>query len=109
VSVYELSFGTVCGVCAGVFIKKGAKVVAFFLGGVFVLLQYLGSSSVVRVDWGRMATRFENLFYRVDRTTGAKRAPSVYSLWSWMVDFLTANFQQRASFLAGLALGLRIG
>ncbi|KAG8897048.1 hypothetical protein FRB99_008501, partial [Tulasnella sp. 403] len=39
VNVYELSFGTVCGVCAGVFVKKGAKIVAFALGGIFVLLQ----------------------------------------------------------------------
>lgn len=39
VNVYELSFGTVCGLCAGVFIKKGAKALAFVLGGVFVLLQ----------------------------------------------------------------------
>lgn len=39
VSLYELGFGTVAGVCAGVFIKKGAKALAFLLGGVFVLLQ----------------------------------------------------------------------
>lgn len=39
VNLYELSFGTVCGVCAGVFVKKGAKALAFVLGGVFVLLQ----------------------------------------------------------------------
>ena len=39
VSLYELSFGTVAGICAGVFVKKGAKMVAFALGGVFVLLQ----------------------------------------------------------------------
>jgi FUN14 domain-containing protein 1 len=39
VNLYELTFGTVTGICAGVFIKKGAKMVAFFLGGVFVLLQ----------------------------------------------------------------------
>lgn len=39
VNLYELSFGTVAGVCAGVFIKKGAKAVAFCVGGVFVLLQ----------------------------------------------------------------------
>lgn len=36
---YELGFGTVCGICAGVFIKKGLKAAAFLLGGVFVLLQ----------------------------------------------------------------------
>jgi FUN14 domain-containing protein 1 len=38
-SVYELSFGAVTGICAGVFIKKGAKAVAWFIGGIFVLLQ----------------------------------------------------------------------
>jgi hypothetical protein len=36
---YELTFGTVCGICAGVFIKKGLKATAFILGGVFVILQ----------------------------------------------------------------------
>ncbi|KAG1754520.1 FUN14 family-domain-containing protein [Suillus lakei] len=108
VNLYELTFGTVAGICAGVFIKKGAKMVAFFLGGVFVLLQYLGSMSLVRVDWGRMASRFENLLYTKD-ALGNKRPPTISSLWRWVVDFLTADFQPRASFMAGLALGLRIG
>jgi hypothetical protein len=48
VKPYELTFGTVCGICAGVFIKKGAKALAFMLGGVFVLLQV--RSSCVGVD-----------------------------------------------------------
>ncbi|KAL7283509.1 hypothetical protein ACG7TL_002942 [Trametes sanguinea] len=108
VNFYELTFGTVCGVCAGVFVKKGAKAVAFVMGGVFVLLQYLGSLSLLRVDWSRAATRFENLFYTTD-ATGAKRPPNVGSLFRWIIDFLTADFQQRASFVAGFTLGLRIG
>lgn len=41
--------------------------------------------------------------------TSRKKAPNVYSLWNWIVDFLTADFQQRASFVAGFALGLRVG
>jgi len=36
---FELTFGAVTGICAGVFVKKGAKLVAWFLGGAFVLLQ----------------------------------------------------------------------
>lgn len=108
VNLYELTFGTAAGICAGVFVKKGAKMVAFFLGGVFVLLQYLGSMSLVRVDWGRMAARFENLLYTKD-ALGNKKPPTISSLWRWVVDFLTADFQPRASFIAGLALGLRIG
>ncbi|KAJ7685086.1 FUN14 family-domain-containing protein [Mycena polygramma] len=109
VNVYELTFGTVAGICAGVFIKKGAKAVAFFLGGVFVLLQYFGSFGVLKVDWESMGSRFQRLFYTTDPKTGSKATPTIYSLWRWMVDFLTADFQPRASFIAGLALGLRIG
>ncbi|KAL4068020.1 FUN14 family-domain-containing protein, partial [Scleroderma citrinum] len=108
VNLYELTFGTVCGVCAGVFIKKGTRMVAFFLGGVFVLLQYLGSLSLVKVDWTRMASRFENLFYKMD-AVGRKQPPTIGSLFRWLVDFLTADFQARASFIAGIALGLRLG
>ncbi|KAF8212345.1 FUN14 family-domain-containing protein [Mycena galopus ATCC 62051] len=109
VNVYELTFGTVAGICAGVFIKKGAKAVAFFLGGVFVLLQYFGSFGVLKVDWESMGSRFQRLFYTTDPKTGNKATPTIYSLWKWIVDFLTADFQPRASFIAGLALGLRIG
>jgi len=109
VNVYELTFGTVAGICAGVFIKKGAKAVAFFLGGVFVLLQYFGSFGVVKVDWESMGTRFQRVFYTTDPKTGNKATPTIYSLWRWMINFLTADFQPRASFIAGLALGLRIG
>lgn len=64
--------------------------------------------SLVRVDWGRMGSRFENLFYTKD-ALGNKRAPTISSLWRLVVDFLTADFQPRASFIAGVALGLRIG
>jgi len=131
VSLYELGFGTVSGLCAGVFVKKGAKAVAWFLGGIFVLLQvcfwaafnlhrvywphylfsnlkYLGSTSVARVDWERAANKFENLFYTKD-ASGASKPPNVLSLWNWLIDFLTADFQPRASFIAGFALGLRVG
>jgi FUN14 domain-containing protein 1 len=55
-----------------------------------------------------MSSRFENLFYKTD-AQGVKRAPSVGSFFRWIVDFLTADFQQRASFIAGFGLGLRIG
>ncbi|KAG6903200.1 hypothetical protein C0995_002743 [Termitomyces sp. Mi166 len=108
VSLYQLSFGTVTGICAGVFIKKGAKAAAWFLGGIFVLLQYLSSVSLVRVDWKRLATRFENAFHIQD-VNGVSHPPSILVLWKGLLDFLTADFQPRASFIAGLVLGLRIG
>jgi hypothetical protein len=70
--------------------------------------QYLGSTSVIRVDWGRMSSKFENMFYTTDGK-GSKKPPTIYSIWTWLVDFLTADFQPRASFIAGLVLGLRMG
>ena len=39
VNMYELTFGTLCGVCAGIFVKKGAKTLGFIFGGIFVMLQ----------------------------------------------------------------------
>ena len=36
---YQLGFGTVAGICTGIFVKKGLKAIAFALGGMFVLLQ----------------------------------------------------------------------
>ena len=63
---------------------------------------------MLRVDWPRMASRFENLFYTTD-AAGRKKAPNVGSLFRWITDFLTADFQQRASFIAGFLLGIRIG
>ncbi|KAI0720951.1 FUN14 family-domain-containing protein [Cerioporus squamosus] len=108
INLYELSFGTVCGVCAGVFVKKGARFVAFALGGIFVVLQYFGSLSLLRVDWSRAAGRFENLFYTKD-ASGVSRPPNVGSLFRWIVNFLTADFPPRATFIAGFVLGLRIG
>ncbi|KAL5533141.1 hypothetical protein ACEPAF_4917 [Sanghuangporus sanghuang] len=112
VNVYELGFGTVTGICAGIFVKKGAKALAFVFGGVFVLLQYLASLRVIRVNWVHAESRFQNAFYsRTTDATGQEvhRPPTVYSLFHWIVDFLTADFQPRASFIAGLALGLRLG
>ncbi|KAF5330836.1 hypothetical protein D9619_005800 [Psilocybe cf. subviscida] len=108
VSMYELGFGTVAGICAGVFVKKGAKAVAWFMGGIFVLLQYMGSASLVRVDWKRIGARFEDAFHSKD-ASGQSKPPTVLSLWNWTINFLTADFQPRASFVAGFVLGLRIG
>ena len=47
-SVYELGFGTVAGICAGVFLKKGLRAIAFLLGGAFIFLQVSLSSSPIR-------------------------------------------------------------
>ncbi|KAF9792718.1 hypothetical protein BJ322DRAFT_69779 [Thelephora terrestris] len=103
--IYELTFGSVCGICAGVFIKIGTKLVAFLLGGPFVLLYYLVSVSIsiIRIDWSRAASGFENTFHR--KENGVRRPPSIGSL----VKSLAADFQPPTTFTAGLNLGLHVG
>ncbi|KAI9637992.1 FUN14 family-domain-containing protein [Dioszegia hungarica] len=103
-SVSELGFGAVAGICAGVFLKKGLKALAFLLGGAFVFLQYMNSRSLVNVDWAKISSKYDETFGT--RTSSGIRAPNVKGAYNWIVDFITANFQQRASFLAGFALGI---
>lgn len=129
VNPYNLGFGTVCGICAGVFIKKGAKFIAFLLGGAFVLLQYLNSQGLVRVNWSALSKRYESTLDSAastnPRAVAADNASSGMTesvtsqrgwkdsraarLWNRFVHFLTADFPTRGTFLAGLALGLRLG
>lgn len=47
ISAYQLGFGSIAGICTGVFLKKGLKAIAFLLGGAFVLLQVGQSTSLV--------------------------------------------------------------
>lgn len=55
-SPYELSLGAICGICAGVFIKKGAKLIAFFLGGVYVLMQVSPTLEYFATEYKHLTT-----------------------------------------------------
>ncbi|BEI89912.1 uncharacterized protein CcaverHIS019_0212740 [Cutaneotrichosporon cavernicola] len=108
VSLPTLTFGALTGICAGVFVKKGFKLVAFLLGGVFVLLQYLQSKRYVTVDWNAVSKSYDGTFANTDEN-GQVVYPTAQGLLNGFIDFLTANFQQRATFVAGFLLGLRVG
>lgn len=114
INVYQLSFGTICGVCAGVFIKKGLKLIAFLLGGCYIFLQYMNSQRLITVNWSAINSRYDKL---VGSAAGPETATNVrgYSgstlqrIWNRTTNFLMADFQPRATFMAGLLLGLRLG
>ncbi|KAK0525095.1 hypothetical protein OC842_005622 [Tilletia horrida] len=116
VNLYQLSFGTITGICAGVFIKKGLKAVAFLLGAGYVLLQYLSSQRLVNVNWNAIGKTYDRFVDRAAGETGVSSASvrgwkgsKLQRIWNRLVDFLTADFQPRATFLAGLVLGFRLG
>ncbi|KAL8276691.1 hypothetical protein RQP46_010870 [Phenoliferia psychrophenolica] len=103
----ELSFGTVAGICVGVFVKKGLKAVAFALGGVFVLMQYFSSRSFISINWGNVTSSYDSVITRKSGVAaGGNRA---LGLGATFVDFVTADVQGRATFVAGMLLGFRIG
>ncbi|EPQ26578.1 uncharacterized protein PFL1_05899 [Pseudozyma flocculosa PF-1] len=115
VNVYQLSFGTVCGLCAGIFIKKGAKAIAFLLGGVYILLQYLNTQRLVSVNWSAIGNRYDRLVNGAAGGEAGSSSATGYAgstaqrLWNRTTHFLMADFQPRATFMAGLLLGLRLG
>lgn len=113
VNIYQLSFGTICGVCAGVFIKKGLKLIAFLLGGCYILLQYMNSQRLISVNWSAINSRYDKLVgSAAGPETGSVRGyggSTLQRIWNRTTNFLMADFQPRATFMAGLVLGLRLG
>ncbi|PLW33383.1 hypothetical protein PCASD_13013 [Puccinia coronata f. sp. avenae] len=97
-SVRKLSFGTLTGICAGVFVKKGLTFLAFLCGGGFVLLQYLHSSSLIKIDWRNWATRYESRFWSRKDNSLADTSPPAKSILNRCLDFLTHDFQYRSTF-----------
>ncbi|WFD07003.1 hypothetical protein MVES1_002358 [Malassezia vespertilionis] len=111
VNVYELSFGTICGLCAGIFIKKGFKLIAVFLGAAYVMLQYLASRKLVNVNWKSIESTYNKSIDKFATPSGDRamdRFP-LTRIWQNSINFLTSDFQQRATFIGGLVLGLRLG
>lgn len=114
VNVYQLSFGTICGVCAGIFIKKGLKLIAFFLGGLYIFLQYMGSQRLISVNWNAINSKYDKFIGSAagpETTSNVRgfRGSTASRIWNRTTDFLTADFQPRATFMVGLVLGLRLG
>jgi len=89
-------------------VKKGLRAVAFVMGGVFLLLQYFNSLHWLRINWATAEQQFNRAFYVTDEG-GVQRAPTIITVWKWFKEFVLADFQPRASFVAGFMLGLRFG
>ncbi|TIB86867.1 hypothetical protein E3Q06_01414 [Wallemia mellicola] len=108
VNYRHLGFGSVCGICCGVFLKKGAKILAFFIGAAFVFLQYMRSQGLIVVKWDNISRRYNASLKRKVGDNSTSDGVAVARVWNRLVDFLTADFQSRATFIAGLGLGLRL-
>ncbi|BGP42382.1 hypothetical protein JCM10449v2_006387 [Rhodotorula kratochvilovae] len=105
----DLSFGTVSGICVGVFVKKGLRAAAFTLGFVFVGLQYLSSRQFISVNWSALTSSYDRFITSRAGPPVAQGGNRLARVWSGFIDFVGANIQQRATFVAGVVLGLRLG
>ncbi|GAA6028902.1 hypothetical protein JCM8097_001496 [Rhodosporidiobolus ruineniae] len=105
----DLSFGTVSGICVGVFVKKGLRMAAFVLGGAFVFLQYLSSRSLISVNWSALSSSYDSFLTKRAGPPAAQGGNRIKGVLGWFIDFVAANVQQRATFVAGIALGFRLG
>ncbi|KDE09499.1 hypothetical protein MVLG_00399 [Microbotryum lychnidis-dioicae p1A1 Lamole] len=109
INLRDLSFGTVSGICVGFFVKKGLKAVAFALGGVFVFLQYMSSRSLLQINWGAITNSYDSFIAKRAGPPASAGGNRITGLWSWFVDFVSADVQSRATFIAGILLGFRLG
>ena len=98
-SAGELGFGGVAGAIVGYTAKKMAKLAALALGLMFIAIQGLVYLHFVSVDWNTVQHTAENVWRDAHGVTLADR-------W-W--EILTANLPFGGGFIAGFALGFKIG
>jgi len=95
----QLSFGGAAGLVVGYTAKKVTKLVALALGAAFILVQVLAYSGLITVNWGAVQTTAQGVWTDPTGMTLVDRA--------WNV--LTANLPFGGGFVAGFALGFKLG
>lgn len=82
---------------------------AFLLGGVFVLMQYMSSRSLININWNALTSSYDSLITSRAGPPASQGGNRAKNLVGWFFDFVSADVQSRATFVAGVLLGLRIG
>jgi uncharacterized membrane protein (Fun14 family) len=95
----SLGFGGAAGLAVGYTAKKLTKLLAILLGGTFILLQLAAYEGFITVNWGAVQGTAEHMWANPQGLTLADR------LW----DILTANLPFGGAFVAGFAIGLKLG
>jgi uncharacterized membrane protein (Fun14 family) len=94
-----LGFGGVAGAAVGYAAKKLTKLAAFVLGGVFILLQILVYVGFIEVHWEQVQRTAETVWKDPAGLTLADKAWGIVS----------ANLPFGGGFIAGFALGFKLG
>jgi uncharacterized membrane protein (Fun14 family) len=94
-----LGFGGVAGAIVGYTAKKLTKLMALALGLLFITIQTLAYLKFVSVDWNAVQSTAEHVWKDAHGITLADRA--------WEV--ISANLPFGGGFIAGFALGFKLG
>jgi len=104
----SLSFGGICGYCAGMFLKKVGRAAAVTCGAVFVLFQLAALKGYVEVRWDRIE---RDVMDALDlKRDGKLDSRDTQFALQKLVSVLTANMASTSvGFSAGLLAGWRAG
>ncbi len=94
-----LGFGGLAGAVVGYAAKKLTKMLAILLGVLFVVVQVLAYNGWIEVDWLAVQSTAEQAVQSEQGRGVAERA------WA----MLTANLPWGGGFVAGFALGFKLG
>ena len=92
----QLGVGGVAGLCVGFALKKIGKLVAFILGIAFIGLELLAYKGIININYTALSDWANGVFSHVGVAEG-------------VLTTIIGNLPFAASFLAGLALGIKIG
>jgi uncharacterized membrane protein (Fun14 family) len=92
----QLGVGGVAGLCVGYAMKKIGKIAAFILGIAFIGLELLAYKGIIDIHYDALITWGQEMFGQVGVLEGLMTA-------------IIANMPFAASFLVGLAIGLKMG
>jgi uncharacterized membrane protein (Fun14 family) len=98
-SAGALGFGGIAGAIVGYTAKKLTKLMALVLGLIFIAIQALVYLNFVTVDWNAVQHTAEHVWKDTQGVTLADRA--------W--DVISANLPFGGGFVAGFALGFKLG
>ncbi len=94
-----LGFGGLAGAVVGYTTKKMTKMLALLLGALFVVIQLLAYYGWIQVDWVAVQSTAEQAVQSEEGRGAAEQA--------WTI--LTANLPWGGGFVAGFALGFKLG
>jgi len=92
----QLGVGGVAGLCVGYALKKMGKIVAFVLGLAFIGLELLAYKGIIDINYDALEAWGAELIGQVGVLEG-------------LMTLIIANMPFAASFLIGLAIGVKMG